>query len=431
MDSKTNPIAIASEGKSTLGMMRRAIVISSRYGVTSSRMHGILNRFAQILDEFSCGATFTIPAVALNRGYSTIRSFKDRNIEFAVHGNEHIDHTRLSPEGQKSEFSTARRVFDTHGLAAYGFRSPYLRWNQETLTALSQNGYLYDSSQALAWPVRQELQTSAYLRALDFYGAVSAKDYPALPVWTNGLVRIPYCLPDDEALVDRFRLEKTAPMAELWLDILEQTYQRGEVFTLGLHPERLPQCAGALTETLRRARSVTPTVWITRLDEVARWWKQRTQSQVMVANKPEGDIHLKVDGPPGLVLLARGLKTTPAGEPWCDGYFKIPGTEIELAGQPRPFIGVHSETSPVLTGFLRQQGYIVEITDQPLGYSIYLDQKRFSTSEERGLLDRIEQDPAPIVRLSRWPNATKSVLVVTGDIDALNIWDYVSRISRT
>ena len=431
MGSKTNPIAIASEGKSTMGMIRRAMVISSRYGVTAGRMKSILDRFADILEEFECGATFTIPAVALGRGHATIRSFSEHNIEFAVHGNDHIDHTRLSLDAQRNAFYTAREVFDKHGLAADGYRGPYLRWNEDTIAALSQTGFLYDGTQALTWPVREELQTAAYLRALEFYRAIPAQDFPALPAWTDGLVRIPYCLPDDEALVDRFRLEETAPMAELWLGILEQTYRQGEIFTLGLHPERLPQCAEALWETLHEARSLSPAVWITRLDEVARWWKARSQSNVNITVHNGDEFELNVQGPPGTLLLARALETTPAGEPWSDGYYRMPGLVVRLVCGQRPFIGVSPHSSSALVNFLRQQGYIVELSEQPQEYSLYLDRAEFTTQDERRTLELIEQDSTPLVRLSRWPNGAKSALVVTGDIDALTIWDYVYRISRT
>ena len=40
------------------------------------------------------------------------------------------------------------------------------------------------------------------------------------------------------------------------------------------------------------------------------------------------------------------------------------------------------------------------------------------------LLAQIEGGDFPLVRLGRWPNGARSALCVTGDIDALTIWDY-------
>ena len=83
-------------------------------------------------------------------------------------------------------------------------------------------------------------------------------------------MRIPYCLPDDEAFVDRFQTS-AARMTEIWSKILQDTYARGELFTLQLHPERIDFFREALRSLLRDARSRERGVWIATLDEIARW----------------------------------------------------------------------------------------------------------------------------------------------------------------
>jgi hypothetical protein len=77
-----------------------------------------------------------------------------------------------------------------------------------------------------------------------------------------------------------------------------------------------------------------------------------------------------------------------------------------------------------MISFLRQQGYIVEISSQPELYDFYLDRSTFSADEERALDKEINQGSFPLVRLGRWPNGTKSAFCVTGDIDAITVWDY-------
>jgi peptidoglycan/xylan/chitin deacetylase (PgdA/CDA1 family) len=409
-------------------------------------MDRIMAHFAKTVSQFDGSATFPITTVALARSKGVVEKYQAHNIEFAVHGYYHIDHTRLSLDKQLAQLANARRLFDERGVTCSGFRSPYLRWSADTIAALSQAAFLYDGSQALAWDVVDGVETAAYRRVLDFYGALSATHYPALPHWDNGLVRIPYCLPDDEALIDRLQLTTAESMNKLWLAILDRTYDLGELFTLGLHPERIRLCETPLVETLRAARALSPGVWIARLDEIARWWKARTEASVTVLATREvggtsaagwdspaaatGDsrevqeLYLDVDGPDGVTILARGVEVLSPARSWDGVYQRVEGAEIWLRAARRPFIGVSPSSSPYLTSFLRQQGYIVEQTASSQTHTIYLDRPQFDYADERRLLAQIEQSDAPLVRLGRWPYGTRSALCITGDIDALTIWDY-------
>jgi Polysaccharide deacetylase len=430
-----NPIAVATEGKGLLGLVRRAQTISRRYGVTAGRMSHTLAHFAAILQRFQCGATFPITTAALARSSGVIERYQAQQIEFAVHGLYHIDHRRLSLDAQLGHFARARSVFAARGVACYGFRSPYLRWSEQTIAAVARSGFLYDSSQGLAWEVVSEVETAAYRRVLGFYGARSAADYPALPRLADGLVRIPYCLPDDESLIDRFRLATDAPMIRLWLAILAETHRLGELFTLGLHPERTLLCEAPLTETLRSARALRPAVWIARLDEIARWWQARAEASVTVAQAREVGaerqaddgppvLQLSVDGPEGTTILARGVELLSAATRWDGVYQRVSGTTAALRSDRRPFIGISHRSAPALTSFLRQQGYLVEPAADAHSHTLHLDRPRFAEADERPLLRQIEADSFPLVRLGRWPHGARSALCITGDIDALTIWDY-------
>jgi hypothetical protein len=64
-------------------------------------------------------------------------------------------------------------------------------------------------------------------------------------------------------------------MPKTWLEILRRTYELGELFSLSLHPERIYFCEEAFRAVLSRARSLSPIVWIARLDEIASWWRSR------------------------------------------------------------------------------------------------------------------------------------------------------------
>lgn len=423
-----NPIATAAKGKGVRGLFKRAATIQQHYGVTSAKMDGMLAHFARILREFDAPATFPITTVVLLRNRGVVEKYQAHNIEFAVHGYYHVDSSRLTLDEQLEQFSRAREMFHARGVECIGFRCPYLRGNDETLTALRRAGFLYDSSQGLVWELGNETESSAYRRVLGFYDTIPAGKYPSLPRWENDLIRIPYCLPDDEAFVDRFELRDPAAMAKMWQALLRRTHGLGELCTLGLHPERIALCGQALADTLRLARELSPPVWFARLDEIARWWIARMNAQLSIVTQPNDQFELVVDGPPGTTLLARNLVLLSPATRWHGAYWRISGNRVQLRAPRRPFIGISPQSSPALHSFLRQQGYIVETADDRRRYSIFLNQPQFTAQDERALLEEIEDGKFPLVRLARWYDGAQSALAVTGDIDALTVWDYSLRL---
>lgn len=422
-----NPISVAIKGKGSLNFLRRGVSIARRYGVTADKMKQALAQLAAILRRFGCDATLPITAVALQRTPHVVRKYQAQGIEFAIHGYRHLDHSQLSGEEQLAHLKLATQAFARAGIQAYGFRSPYLRWIPDTLVALRQQGLTYDSSQGLSWDVLDGRETPAYRHVLDFYGALPTSDYPSLPSLEGSLIRIPYSLPDDEALVHRLSLETTDQMNALWLAILHRSYELGELFTLGLHPERIPVCQGPLTAVLSEARQLDPPVWIARLDEIAAWWQARADATVKVTDTADNELYLTVTGPPGTTVFARGLEVDVPTTPWVNGYRRVETTTFSLHVPSRPFIGLSPGSSPQLATFLRQQGYIVEISKNP-HYSYYFDQADFVAEQKRLLLAQIEGTDRPLVRLGRWPNGACSALAITGDIDALTLWDYGLRL---
>jgi hypothetical protein len=423
-----NPLAIAAKGKGMRGAVKRAVTIQQRYGVTPAKMDGLLAKFARVLNEHGACATFPITTVVLLRNRGVIEKYQSRSIEFAVHGFYHVDQTSLGFEEQKTQYGRARELFHDRGISCSGFRSPYLRCGPETLRAIQSAGYLYDSSQGLVWDVADEMETPTYRHVLSFYDTVPAAAYPALPRADLDLIRIPYCLPDDEALVERFELEDAQAMMQIWQKLLLRTHALGELCTIGLHPERIPQCERALAETLKLAEQLSPRVWFARLDEIARWWQERANTLVTTESHPADELSVRVDGPPGTTLLARNLILLTPSTSWNGVYRRVPGSDVSIRTWRRPFIAVSHRSAPYLTSFLRQQGYIVETAEDEGSHSFHLDRPNFTYQDERALLDEIEQGTFSLLRLARWYDGAQSALCVTGDIDALTVWDYSMRL---
>jgi hypothetical protein len=312
----------------------------------------------------------------------------------------------------------------------HGFRSPYLRWNEATLTALSQTGFGYDSSPSLYWTVPENQTTDSYRRVLGFYGAQPLADYPAVPAIEpqQNLVQIPYCLPDDESLVERLQWQRPTQMTEVWPAMFQHIHAQGELFNLGLHPERTAECAPALVATLQAMQPLQAQVWRARLAEIAVWWRERTAATVEVTKGQDELWQLNVNGPAGTTLLLRNLEVKTETEPWFDHYRRASnGASCAVQTDRRPFIGVSPDSAPELSRFLKQNGYIVETSAAAVTYSFYLDRRTFSRRDERPLLEQIETGDFPLARLGRWPCGARSALCITGDIDALTVWDYSLR----
>jgi hypothetical protein len=92
-----------------------------------------------------------------------------------------------------------------------------------------------------------------------------------------------------------------------------------------------------------------------------------------------------------------------------------------------PFIGVAAGTPPGVVGFLKDQGYLLETGPLAKECGIYLGPADCARTQVQ-LIDFIEASAAPLVRFSRWPAGARSALCVTGDLDALSLADYTSRL---
>lgn len=423
-----NPITLTAKAKGPFAFLRRVRSIADRYGLAPEKMDQALCLFAQTLKQFDCGASFPLTAIALKRNGGTITKHLDQNIEFAVHGYTHIDYSPLSQEELLAHLHRAREVFAAAGITAIGFRSPYLRQSDHLYAAIEAAGFSYVSNQPVLWKVlnTDDLTPSGqtgYRRAIDFYAPWEANKRLSLPQLYNQLVEIPVSLPDDEILIDRLGSDNIF-IEKAWRSILSQTHQRGELFTLQLHPERIAWCADGLSAVLNEARALAPSVWIARLDEIAAWWQARTKTTIEITDVDEGKFQLTLTAPDGITVLTRGVQVDAPTVPWADGYRQVKADTFTLRAPRRPFIGLSPGAPPNLGSFLRQQGYIVEISAEGHRYSYYFEQTKFDAEQERTLLAQIEETNRPLVRLGRWPNGAQSALAITGDIDALTLWDY-------
>lgn len=420
------------KAKGIFSLTKRALSIVGRYSLGSTNMDQALQHYARLLIRFECGATFPITALTLKRHSDIIVKHLGDDIEFAVHGYTHVDYSHIEPQTLLAHLQLASAIFDRDGIKPLGFRSPYLRQNDNLIPALEATGFSYVSNQPIVWNVLDCKTLSpgvvaGYQRALAFYNPWQSYDRLSLPKQNGELIEIPVALPDDEILIDRIGGGSDL-IQSIWISILMETYQRGELFTLQLHPERIALCADALSTVLAKAKTLTPKVWLARLDEIASWWKARTMTKVEISGLAEGGYRCKVTGPSGTTVLARWIEVDVPTKPWMNGYRVINATNFTFRSRIYPIIGISPSASFALVSFLRQQGFIVEISHDRRRYPFYFDQTNFEASQEQFLLEQIEGSHEPLIRLARWPNSTQSALAITGDVDALTLWDYGLRL---
>ena len=425
----------ALRNKGWASVLRRGKMIVQRYGITSNNMKENLELFEKILDKYGCGATIPIPAAILQRhGKKAMQEFNNQCFEFAIHGFVHNDYSTLSRHEQGEQLQKAIDIFNDLGVNAEGFRGPYLGWNEDTLAVLKNAGIAYDSDETFIRDMIDEgmfpsRYRSAYHKVLGMYKPKNAREYIVMPHIVNGLVRIPVSLPDDEMLVDRLNISDSE-IGEVWKYMLDESYERGELFTLQLHPERIRICARALETVLAESRNRNPCIWIAQLRKIADWWKERSEFSFEIIEDGNREYVVDIDCSRGATILLKNIENEGAKE-WYDSCKTIEITKrFKVKSSYRPFIGVCPGAPEGLVSFLKEEGFYVEESTAKDKFKIYFDFDRndFEEKDKLSIIRKIDGSDSPLVRIWRWPQGARSALSITGDIDAMSVWDYARRI---
>jgi peptidoglycan/xylan/chitin deacetylase (PgdA/CDA1 family) len=403
-------------------LVKRSAQIATRFGPTPERMGGRFERFMDILDEYAIRPTFPITALPMSRNPSFAHRLLDRGAELAVHAWSHIDLSALDLVGQREHMSRAVELFRSCSVPFTGFRAPYLHWNEDTMRVVGEFQFRYSSNRTTWWDVLDfgaltPKQKEGMDRGMQFYRPVAATGFRALPFRRDGFIEIPVCLPDDEIPLDRMYMHDADYLGVMWRKILALTHARGELFTLQLHPERIDFFADALRGLLREARDVPGGVWIATLDEIARWWEAKAGNRAQFIRDGQA-FRAEITACEGTSVILRQNGKERILEP---GVLMVDSTA-------RPCVGVSPGSSREAIAILADLGYIVETGERADGYAVHLGSV---DTHDYGAIDAcrrvIDESSRPLVRFATWPRGARSALSVTGDIDALTIWDFVQR----
>ncbi len=394
-----------------------------------------LHGFVDLAGRYGAGVTLPVPAVVLARHPALLTALQGDAgaVELAVHGNRHVDHSLLSSASLTEEIQRARATFAGFKLPFSGFRAPYLRWSAELLHALAETSFAYDGSRSVIWPVvdtaaLNRAQETALKTLLDFDRPDPTEMAPALPYWIEGLLEIPVSFPDDELLVERLRLRDPKQIAAHWIQAFDQCHARGELFVLQLHPERFQLCAAAVELLLQHVQALGPAVWRASLRDVTAWWQEKQAFSVSLASAGDRRWAASLAGSERAALLWRGAGLESAGYPIAPGMFSVPGGRGVGSAARRPCVGLSPRTAPALARYLADAGYVVEADARPERCVIHLDRPDFAPDAAAPLLAGLAAAEGPLVQIGRWPHAAQSALVLSGDVDAITLWDYALRL---
>jgi peptidoglycan/xylan/chitin deacetylase (PgdA/CDA1 family) len=434
MMQKMNILRLLSKSRGSRNLLFRIFTILCRFGISARTFKHLLYRYVAITDSLGCVPTFAITAVTLKRHDKIIRELHKQGVKFAVHGYIHVDYRVVSVEQQAQHFNKAIKVFENSKIPSNGFRAPFLRINGRTPKVLGKLGFQYDSSHIINWDIIDQSKFSKqscreYKRLIDYYIPLNAEEYLSLPRFLNGFIEIPVSMPDDEAIVDRLGIRDKKEISRLWLDILQRTYDRGELFTVQLHPERINFCDRALIDVIQQAKQYNPPIWVATLQEITEWWREREEFTLEI--DPQGDTKyaVKASCSERATLLLKNCKTDLPSTEWANGYRTISARDFVLESPVRPVIGVSPDSSPAAVKFLRTEGFIVEESNQPDLYGLYLDNlAQFEEADEKPLSEKVERSEAPLLRYWRWPDQARSAVSITGDIDSITLIDFLLRI---
>jgi len=410
------------------------MTVLCRFGITAKTFQYKLKRYSAVASSLGFTPTFAITAVTLKRHPDIIRKQHKQGVELAVHGYIHTDYRLASLEQQIEHFNKAIKVFESSKVSFSGFRAPFLRINSKTSEVLTNLGFQYDSSHSINWGVIDQAKYSKqswceYNRLLDYYMSHKAEEYLALPRFIDGFTEIPVSMPDDEAMVDRLGITDKKEISRIWLEVLQRTYDKGELFTIQLHPERISFCESALIDVVQQARRLNPPIWVATLGEISDWWREKGQFSLDVITEGTGKYSVKADCTDRATLLVKDCRVDVPSTEWVDNYRCINARDFILESPVRPVIGISLDSAPAAIKFLKTEGFVVEQSNQSENHGLYLsDLAQFTEADEKPLSEKIEQSNAPLLRFWRWPYQSRSALSVTGDIDSITLIDFVLRV---
>ncbi|MEN6571509.1 MAG: polysaccharide deacetylase family protein [Anaerolineaceae bacterium] len=411
-------------------VFKRAKRLTARYSMTPHKAIMRISRCVEELSAQGCSPTFFVPAVVVGRNLQFLKVLQDCGCEIGVHGFQHVDLTSYPPAKSSEKLQRAAEFLLMNGFKMEGFRCPYLSSSEALIRQLPPRLFNYSSNRAIAWHTdgHGEAQERILYSTIErFYHPLAPNAHMRLPWLQDGMVEIPVCVPDDMQLYDGLNFSGE-DISAAWVNLLKETHRRGELFNLMFHPELSEFFEAPFLEVLHAARLLDGRVWVTRLQDVGRWWRKMSRFGVSFI-KNGGTWHLQLSCDPQATILIRGLDLEVRSQHWDGRYQRLPAPDVQVHGGLLPFIGLAEDVPEWAGESLQRMGYIVLNGEEGRDCCTIIDREFFTDLDNEVALNRkIEQLEIPLIRYWPWPDGARSALCLSGDLDALSLMDYSTRL---
>lgn len=424
------------ETKGLVHSIERSVQVFYRYSFGRKRFSEMMTCLEQRTETDCIRVTFCITASLLESHLPFLELFKGLGHEFAAHGYFHTNMKKKSLDEQHRILSLSYDAFDKLKIQVYGFRCPYLSYNENTLTALKESPFMWTSNNVVFWDGFKAEDTRAreHLKKLGLlYSTTSSEKCISIPARIGKLIDIPITAPDDEMLLERCRIKDKEEIARIWKGVFSRIYSRGELFHLLFHPERFKLIEEPLRETLQEARQQPFPVWFPTLNELTVWWERRTLAKWDVQEK-NGSLLIRFNGPQEATLLMKSATGAKDGL-ICGLYRAAPSKHagqwriIETDDGWKHVVVLSRRCSPDVERFLNEEGFITARVEYPHRNALYIDGfESFEESEKRMLLDILDNSNFPLLRFWRWPHGAQAAFSISSDVDSINLPDFFRRL---
>ncbi len=385
--------------------------------------------------------TFCITASLLWENVVLFRKLRQIGHDVAAHGYIHTNMKNKSKKEQIEIIRKCSRAFTRFHMPVSGFRCPYLSYNNDTLEVLERGGFAWTSNNMVLWPngihANGNGREHKCLRKIDtLYHIDYAENRPALPRFRNGCLDIPITGPDDEMLLERFRVRNKAKIVEVWTSVLRKTYEQGGLFHLLFHPERFHYIRDCIKEIVTGLKSFEKPIWVASLTEITEWWRSRQGLSWEHERLGDGALRTWVRVPARATMLMKSPEgSPPAQAPFFEDYMaaRPVGSRNGSSAYPcvegrKATVGLSAACPREAETFLREEGFLVERSSSPGEHAVFIDRyATFARQDEAAMLAEIENSPFPVLRLWRWPDGMRSGFTVSADVDSVTLMDFVRR----
>src|SRR5918911_795178 len=379
---------VLGQSRGPRNMAARLLTIMARFGLGPRKSLAHLAVLLGITDRWAVRPTLPVTAVVARRHPQVMHWLAERGVELAAHGYVHNDYEALAREAQFEQVQRAHDELLRLGLHVQGWRCPYSRWNAHTLAAVRAAGFAYDATPTYAWPAYAQEHIALpphaaadYARLCRLFGVRDAGRQSVLPTMVDGLVQIPMSIPQDEDMVDRVHLN-AASMSRVWR-------------------------------------------------------RERAAARVTVHADGDGRWHVAVRGPSRLVT-GRGAQL-------------LRGSGVLTVTTPhKPVIGAGPAWPAPTLQRLHEAGYLCEDSaadgapatwaaptralrarrGRDPRYALDLDRALTADTPPDAVVRFVAERDADLVRIQPWPAGYRSCLSVTGDIDAVTLFDFALRMKE-